>query len=90
MKFYEDAFTERGLEFVPSFANFLLVKVGDGDQVFRDMLKQGVIVRAMSSYKLAAWVRISVGTGPQNARCLEVLDSVLPKRSNVETSASEV
>jgi len=75
--FYEKALAERGLEYVPSFANFLLVKTGDGDRIFRDMLKQGVIVRAMSSYKLPEWVRISIGTDAQNRRCLEVLDSVL-------------
>jgi histidinol-phosphate aminotransferase len=77
MSFYEKELTSRGLEFVPSFANFLLVKTGDGDRVFRDMLRQGVIVRAMSSYKLPEWIRISIGTGEQNQRCLEVLDSVL-------------
>src|SRR6478752_3810333 len=75
--FYEKALAERGLEYVPSYANFLLIKTGDGDRVFRDMLKQGVIVRAMSSYKLPEWVRISIGTEEQNRRCLEVLDSVL-------------
>jgi histidinol-phosphate aminotransferase len=78
MKFYEQEFTSRGLEYVPSHANFLLVKTGEGDRVFRDMLKQGVIVRAMSSYKLPDWVRISIGTEAENHRCLEVLDSVLP------------
>jgi histidinol-phosphate aminotransferase len=77
MAFYEAALAERGLEYVPSYANFLLIKTGEGDRVFRDMLKQGVIVRAMSSYKLPDWVRISIGTEAQNQRCLEVLDSVL-------------
>jgi histidinol-phosphate aminotransferase len=77
MAFYEDALAARNLEYVPSFANFLLIKTGDGDRVFRDMLKQGVIVRAMSSYKLPDWIRISIGTEPQNRRCMEVLDSVL-------------
>lgn len=77
MAFYQNAFTERGLEFVPSHANFILVKTGAGDQVFKDMLKQGVIVRAMSGYKLPEWIRISIGTKAQNARCLQVLDSVL-------------
>lgn len=77
MTFYEKAFAERGLEFVPSFANFILVKTGDGDRVFREMLKQGVIVRAMSGYKLPDWVRISIGTESQNQRCIDVLDSVL-------------
>lgn len=77
MAFYKNALAARKLEYVPSHANFLLIKVGDGDRVFRDMLKQGVIVRAMSSYKLPDWVRISIGTEAQNRRCLEVLDSVL-------------
>lgn len=77
MKFYEDAFQKRGLEFVPSYANFVLVKVGDGDRVFRDMLQQGVIIRAMSGYKLPDWVRISIGTDAENQRCIEVLDYVL-------------
>ncbi len=76
MDFYEQAFQTRDLEFVPSHANFILVKTGDGDRVFQDMLKQGVIVRAMSSYKLPEWIRISIGTPAQNRRCIEVLDSV--------------
>jgi len=75
--FYAQAFHDRGLEFVPSHANFVLVKTGAGDRVFRDMLQQGVIVRAMSSYQLPEWIRISIGTGAQNRRCLEVLDAVL-------------
>lgn len=78
LAFYEAAFAARGLNFVPSVANFLLVEVGDGNRVFAEMLKQGVIVRAMSSYKLPGWVRISIGTPAQNQRCLAVLDSVLP------------
>lgn len=77
LAFYEEAFRERGLEFVPSVANFILVRVGEGDRVFREMLQQGVIVRAMSSYKLPDWIRISIGTPGQNRRCLEVLDAVL-------------
>ena len=31
LAFYEKAFTERGMKFVPSVANFILVEVGDGD-----------------------------------------------------------
>lgn len=77
LAFYEKSFTERGLEFVPSVANFILVKVGDGDELFQKMLKQGVIVRAMSGYKLPEWVRISIGTQQENERCIEVLDQVM-------------
>ena len=77
VKFFESAFVERGWEFVPSFANFVLVNVGDGDQVFQSLLRKGVIVRAMRGYKLPGWVRISIGTPEQNQRCLEELDLLL-------------
>ncbi|MCB1212643.1 MAG: aminotransferase class I/II-fold pyridoxal phosphate-dependent enzyme, partial [Verrucomicrobiales bacterium] len=75
--YLEQCFADLGLEYVPSYANFVLVKVGDGDAVFQAMLRKGVIVRAMRGYKLPEWVRISVGTMPQNQRCIEVLKSVL-------------
>lgn len=79
LAFYEVAFQSMGLEYVPSVANFILVNVGDGDAVFANMLKQGVIVRAMRGYKLPGWVRISIGTEAENERCLEVLKDVLGK-----------
>ena len=65
------------LPFVPSAGNFVLVNVGDGAAVFREMLQQRVIVRALKGYKLPEWVRISVGTMEQNRRCVEVLREVL-------------
>lgn len=77
LAFYHQAFADRGWEFVPSVANFILVKVGDGDGLFKKMLQRGIILRAMSSYKLPEWVRISVGTMEQNRRCIEVMDEVL-------------
>jgi histidinol-phosphate aminotransferase len=55
------------------------VKVGDGNAVFKAMMDKGVIVRAMAAYKLPEWVRISIGTMPQNERCIEVLKQVLGK-----------
>ena len=75
--FLEASFAEMGLDYIPSHANFVLVKVGDGDAVFQEMMKQGVIIRAMRGYKLPEWVRISVGTMDQNRRCIAVLKNVL-------------
>jgi len=77
LKFYQQQFEEMGLEYVPSYANFVLVKVGDGDDVFQKMLNKGVIIRAMRGYKLPEWVRISVGTAKENQRCIETLKEVL-------------
>src|ERR1043166_6094369 len=43
LQFFSDAFREMKLEFIPSSANFILVRVGDGHRVFKAMQRQGVI-----------------------------------------------
>ena len=77
--YLQEQFAAMGLTYIPSYANFVLVQVGDGNAVFKNMMAKGIIVRAMASYKLPDWVRISVGTMPQNQRCIEVLREVLGK-----------
>ena len=62
-----------GLEFVPSVANFMMVKVGDGLRVFDALQRRGVIVRPVKSYGLPEWVRVTVGSHEQNARVLAEL-----------------
>ncbi len=75
--YLQGEFEKLGLEYVPSFANFVLVKVGDGNEVFSRMMDHGIIVRAMAAYKLPGWIRVSVGTMDQCIRCIEVLKVVL-------------
>jgi histidinol-phosphate aminotransferase len=79
LKLYARTFRKLGLDFIPSLANFILVRVGDGQRVFAEMQKLGVIVRPMGGYQLPEWIRISVGTPKENARCLEALKTVLGK-----------
>ena len=67
-EFLQSTFLSMGLEFVPSAANFVLVRVGDGGKVVEALLRRGLIVRAMRSYKLPEWIRVSVGTMDQNRR----------------------
>jgi histidinol-phosphate aminotransferase len=76
LEFFERAFRELKLEFVPSHANFILVCVGDGQKVFEAMQKLGVIVRPMGGYQLPEWIRISIGTPQENERCLNALKAV--------------
>ncbi len=66
-------FKKLGLEVAPSAANFLLVRVGDGDAVFQRLQKGGVIVRPVRGYGLPEWVRVTVGTRAQNERLLALL-----------------
>jgi len=77
LEFFRRAFRDLKLEFVPSFANFILVRVGEGQKVFGAMQKQRVIVRPMGGYQLPEWIRISVGTPEENERSLNVLKAVL-------------
>lgn len=67
---------ELGLEIVPSVANFILIKVGDGARVFHELQRRGVIVRPMKVYGLPAWIRVSIGTWAQNHRFLSELNEI--------------
>lgn len=77
LAFYEAGFKRLNLEFVPSFANFILVKVGDGQKVAAELQKLGVITRPVTNYQLPEWLRITVGIAAENERCLKALEKVL-------------
>ena len=78
---FVEAFDELGLEYVPSFGNFVLVRVGDDDQagarVNLALLKQGVIVRPVGNYGLSQWLRISIGLPKENAIFIAALKQAL-------------
>ena len=77
LDFFYRAFRDLNLEYIPSSANFILVRVGDGQKVFEAMQKLGVITRPMGGYQLPEWIRISIGTPLENERCLEALKTIL-------------
>lgn len=66
-------FADLGLEYVPSFGNFVLVRVGEAAAVYEGLLRAGVIVRPVAGYGLPEWLRISVGLPEENARLLAAL-----------------
>jgi len=66
-------FAAMGLEYVPSFANFVLVRTGNGRAVFQALMRTGIIVRDMTSYELPDWIRVSIGTMEQNERFIAEL-----------------
>ena len=70
-------FKKLKLEYVPSCANFVLVNVGDGDEVFRALQRRGVIVRPMRGYKMPGWVRVTVGTMEENRKFVGALKASL-------------
>jgi histidinol-phosphate aminotransferase len=73
----EAQFKKMGLEYVPSVANFVLVRVGNGRALFQALQKRGVIVRPMDGYRMPEWVRVTVGTMHQNRRFIRALKEEL-------------
>ncbi|AWB34048.1 histidinol-phosphate transaminase [Orrella marina] len=73
----ETAFAQLDLEFVPSYANFVLVRVGDAAMVNQELLKRGVIVRPVASDGLPEWLRVSIGLEQENARFIEALKDIM-------------
>ena len=73
----QDAFNKLGLEYVPSFANFVLVRVGDAAAINLALLKRGVIVRPVVSDGLPEWLRVSIGLPHENQRFIDALTEIL-------------
>jgi histidinol-phosphate aminotransferase len=76
MHFFQRELRRLGFEFIPSSANFLLVRVGDGQRVFEALQRQGIITRPMAGYQMPDFIRISIGTPEENQRCLAALTAV--------------
>lgn len=72
-----EGFARLGLEFVPSYGNFVLVRVGDAARINLELLKRGVIVRPVVGDGLPEWLRISIGLPEENARFLQELTEIL-------------
>jgi histidinol-phosphate aminotransferase len=67
-------FAARGLPFIPSFGNFMTFEIARAADVYKSLLKQGVIVRPIAGYGLPSFLRVSIGTPAQNQRFLAALD----------------
>ena len=78
---FTEAFDKLGLQYVPSYGNFVLVKVGNdlaaGARINLALLKQGVIVRPVGNYGLPEWLRISIGLPQENAVLIAALTKAL-------------
>lgn len=75
--FYEE-FDRLGIRYLPSQANFLLIHLGrDSREVYEQMLRLGVIIRAMTSYQLPEFIRINAGLPEENRRFMQAFKKVL-------------
>jgi histidinol-phosphate aminotransferase len=78
MRQIEEGVTKLGLEYIPSFGNFITVRVGKAPDVFRKLLRRGVIVRPVGGgYGLPEHLRVTIGTADENERFLAALSASL-------------
>jgi histidinol-phosphate aminotransferase len=77
MAYLREAFLGFGLEVVPSWANFILVRVGNAARVYDALLRQGVIVRPMPVYGFPEHLRVTVGLPEENERLVRALGEVM-------------
>ena len=66
-----------GLEYIPSYGNFVTFRVEDAGGVFQKLLKSGVIVRPVASYGMPRHLRVTIGLPSENARFLESLQKAV-------------
>lgn len=69
--------TELGLEYIPSFGNFVSFRVANTKDVYQKLLQSGVIVRPIAAYEMPEYLRVSIGLYSENERFLQALKSIL-------------
>jgi histidinol-phosphate aminotransferase len=75
----EHGFKRLGLEYIPSRANFITVRVGDAARVYSALLREGVIVRPIAGYGMPEHLRVTIGLAEHNERFLAALSRALAK-----------
>ncbi|MFQ5693187.1 MAG: pyridoxal phosphate-dependent aminotransferase, partial [Nitrospinota bacterium] len=70
------AFDRLGLRYLESQANFIFLRVEEGDAVFEELMRRGVIVRPGSAFDCPEWVRVTVGLPEENRKLVEALEKV--------------
>ena len=78
MRQIEEGARALGLEWIPSYGNFITIRVGRAAEIYRRLLKRGVIVRPVAGgYQLPEHLRVTIGTADENERFLAALAASL-------------
>ena len=77
-KFLYQILEKMRIPFVPTQANFILIKIGKKNkEVVSELLKRGIIVREMGSYNLPQYIRLTIGTREENEIFIRELKSTI-------------
>lgn len=74
MKMLTDVFDNLSIKYLGTNCNFLTFEVGkNANKLFTYLLKQGIIVRPLRNYKLANYLRVSLGKPKDNYKFIKHL-----------------
>jgi histidinol-phosphate aminotransferase len=76
-KVYYDVLEKNSIDFIKSYANFILIKVGsDSSQITEELLKEGFIIRPGENLGFPGYIRVTVSTDEVNAKFLEIFTRI--------------
>jgi histidinol-phosphate aminotransferase len=75
-----EGLTRLGLEYIPSFGNFVAFRIGNATAMYRRLLELGVIVRPIANYGMPDWLRVSIGLESENAKFLQALKQAIGEK----------
>lgn len=65
------------LSYIPTQANFILIKLGiKAPYIEKKLLQDGIIIRGMKAYNLTQYIRLTIGTREQNEKFIRALDKI--------------
>lgn len=79
LQYLEEALERLHIEYVASKANFILIRVGDGRAVCRELQERGISVQAMDRYQLPEFIRVTVGLPEENESFIQALAVIASK-----------
>jgi histidinol-phosphate aminotransferase len=79
-----EGLTRLGLEYIPSFGNFVAFRIGSATAIYRRLLESGVIVRPIANYDMPDWLRVSIGLESENAKFLSALEKIISQQEHGE------
>jgi len=78
LSYFYEQLRNLDLDFIPTQANFVAVKLGaDAGRICDRLMKSGVLVRNMESFNMAEYIRVSIGLPDENERFIKELKKIL-------------
>lgn len=80
-EYLANKFSEMGLEYIDSQANFIMVNVnGDDKPIHENLLRHGYIIRPGHLLDMPKWIRVSIGSREQNEEFCKLLYDAIKER----------